>query len=142
MVELGQPRHLCFSHWIPIVSTFLAAVRFRTGCVVLLATASGLLSGCGLLRGGLGGSLGQCDCGSCGASVDDVSATAAGAACDDANCGHARCGRLRNMLALPRDQFASAANFCIAPIAYAPAEVPPPGRFHPVPTRPVFSPRP
>jgi len=37
--------------------------------------------------------------------------------------------------------FASAANFCIQPIAYAPAQIPPPGRFHPVPTQPVFTPR-
>lgn len=49
--------------------------------------------------------------------------------------------RLRALAALPRDAFAAAANFCIRPIAFAPADVPPPGRFHPVPTRPAFAPR-
>jgi hypothetical protein len=42
---------------------------------------------------------------------------------------------------MPRDVVAHAAHYCIHPIAYAPADLPPPGRFHPVPTQPVFSPR-
>jgi hypothetical protein len=49
--------------------------------------------------------------------------------------------RFHAIMTLPRDTFAAAANFCIRPIAFAPAEVPPPGRFHPVPTRPAFAPR-
>jgi hypothetical protein len=48
---------------------------------------------------------------------------------------------MRGLLAMPREKFASVANFCIAPIAYAPPQVLPPGRFHHVPTQPVFAPR-
>jgi hypothetical protein len=33
-------------------------------------------------------------------------------------------------------------NFCVPPAAIGAPAPPPPGRFHPVPTRPVFSPRP
>jgi hypothetical protein len=36
--------------------------------------------------------------------------------------------------------FGNVANFCIAPIAMGPPEIAPPGRFHPVPTNPVFAP--
>jgi hypothetical protein len=61
--------------------------------------------------------------------------------CGALTCNHSRCGTAQAALIVPRQAFASAANFCIRPIAYAPAEVPPPGRFHPVPTQPVFSPR-
>ena len=36
--------------------------------------------------------------------------------------------------------FGNIANFCVAPLAMGPPEIPPPGRFHPVPTTPVFAP--
>jgi hypothetical protein len=49
--------------------------------------------------------------------------------------------RLCAIGSMPRDVFARTANFCIEPVAYAPADLPPPGRFHPLPTQPVFSPR-
>jgi hypothetical protein len=42
---------------------------------------------------------------------------------------------------LPRDTFSKAANGCTSNACPGPPNVPPPGRFHPVPTRPVFSPR-
>jgi hypothetical protein len=61
--------------------------------------------------------------------------------CDSPTCERPYCARLRAVGALPRDAFAATANFCLRPIAYAPAEIPPPGRFHPVPTQPVFTPR-
>lgn len=61
--------------------------------------------------------------------------------CGDPACNRPQCLNLRAALAMPRDTFAATANLCIRPIAYAPAEIPPPGRFHPVPTQPVFAPR-
>jgi hypothetical protein len=61
--------------------------------------------------------------------------------CGGPTCNHPRCANAQAALDVPRQAFAATANFCIRPIAYAPAEVPPPGRFHPVPTQPVFSPR-
>jgi hypothetical protein len=63
------------------------------------------------------------------------------APCGGDHCGCTDCvGQCNHCQALV-GPFASAANFCIRPIAYAPADLPPPGRFHPVPTQPVFSPR-
>jgi hypothetical protein len=61
--------------------------------------------------------------------------------CDGSSCQCMQRSPLRAVWAVPRDAFAATANFCIRPIAYAPASVPPPGRFHPVPTQPVFMPR-
>jgi hypothetical protein len=40
--------------------------------------------------------------------------------------------------AIPMTVVGNVANFCLPVVAMAPPEVPPPGRFHPVPTRPVF----
>jgi hypothetical protein len=39
---------------------------------------------------------------------------------------------------LPMGVVGNVANFCLPVTALAPPAVPPPGRFHPVPTRPVF----
>jgi len=36
--------------------------------------------------------------------------------------------------------FGHVANFCVPAAAIGPPEIPPPGRFHPVPTNPVFAP--
>ncbi|MCI0493071.1 MAG: hypothetical protein L0Z07_09055 [Planctomycetes bacterium] len=42
---------------------------------------------------------------------------------------------------LPVSAFAGIAHGCIPAATMGPPEIPPPGRFHPVPTRPVFTPR-
>jgi hypothetical protein len=44
--------------------------------------------------------------------------------------------------AVPMGVVGNVANFCLPVIATAPPAVPPPGRFHPVPTKPVFQRRP
>ena len=38
------------------------------------------------------------------------------------------------------EMFGQVANFCVPAAAMGPPEVTPPGRFHPVPTDPVFAP--
>jgi hypothetical protein len=72
----------------------------------------------------------------------DPSCLGSCAASGDLSQGHSpKCASLQSVGRLPRDAFASTANFCIAPAGAAPPDLPPPGRFHPVPTRPVFAPR-
>ncbi|HEY7688816.1 MAG TPA: hypothetical protein VH835_08995 [Dongiaceae bacterium] len=48
---------------------------------------------------------------------------------------------LRSIGRVPCQCFAETANFCVPAASCGPPEYPPPGRFHPVPTQPVFAPR-
>lgn len=62
--------------------------------------------------------------------------------CGDVHHGSHAGTALRSVGELPRHCFAETANFYLPAAACGPPEIPPPGRFHPVPTQPVFTPRP
>lgn len=71
----------------------------------------------------------------------------AGEACSAPNVGLASgivstvCGSALSCVGTAGSAVGHVANFCVPPAGYMPLEGPPPGRFHPVPTRPVFCPR-
>jgi hypothetical protein len=103
------------------------------------------------------------DCSNAGCSgctCRGYEASASGRYCTDCGCHHGSCDHggcqfggespslhlpalqpAHELACLPRDTFACAANCCTPHACPGPPDIPPPGRFHPVPTRPVFSPR-
>ena len=76
-------------------------------------------------------------------ALDDYAAGACGSTCDDGECPSA-CDDRQGLSRRRRfyEPEAGIFNFCVPPATIGPPAPPPPGRFHPVPTRPVFSPRP
>jgi hypothetical protein len=85
---------------------------------------------------------GAADCGpaDCGPSGGSACETCGEESCR-LECPSATCAALQAAGRWPCQAIAGTANFCIPAAAIGPPYIPPPGRFHPVPTRPVFAPR-
>jgi hypothetical protein len=98
-----------------------------------------------------------CNCGDC--TVDDCAngppdgcaiSDSGGACCESEGCNNGHddgrtnlpaCNAFKRVAAIPCETVANATSCCTPHACPGPPDVPPPGRFHPVPTRPVFSPR-
>ena len=84
----------------------------------------------------------ECTC----ACPDDCGTACAtkcrGEGCQGEACHHAHTGHKKRLLPKLYEPEAGIFNFCTPPIALMATPPPPPGRFFPVPVRPVFSPQP
>jgi hypothetical protein len=111
---------------------------------LLLALAA--VCGCVALPKGLGGASAGPNCGdACEGCPPEQCETCS-------NCGSSSCNGCNGIVGtlfgygytvcyVPSLCVGSVANFCGPPSCVGPPDIPPPGRFHPVPTRPAFAPR-
>ena len=136
----------------------LRSCQLKTAAVLLVTVA--LCSGCALSPNGMLGAMPMfsesnaqhvgcatacepCDTAGCGENVSGCCDV-----CGSENCaGHRGVAQYAWTPVLSIGEgaaqvFGNIANFCVPAAAMGPAEIPPPGRFHPVPTQPVFAPIP
>jgi hypothetical protein len=144
---------------LAVVAT--AVLMASVGCVAppnggfghAFAHVLGFDCGCGCGDGcqcGNACSCGDCvnqGCTGCPPGSSDINGSG-GQCCESGNCESNQCGgdlhvcnAVKRVTELPCDTMHCATSCCTPNACPGPPDVPPPGRFHPVPTRPAFSPR-